>query len=379
MRPIYRNTKPLDDKGFPVFLSIMHRIKRILPLLCALPLASQGYAQTTVQGEPFGYVKINISAGTGTTKKTSLVSIPLLEEASITGKATGRITGVTATTITASGAGWTAGQLSTAATPHLIEITSGAAQGRMLLISTAAANTADTITIAPEEATRTGNLANLGIVAGAENGDTYRIRPVDTLSSFFGTPETTLIRGGTSSSTADTITIVSNGQSVTYFYNTGVTPNRWSRVALGNPDASNTPLPPYAGLQYARLANTPLEFIVTGKVPSGQREVSIKNSGSTILAPFWPVSQTLAQLALQTTPNWLKSSSSSSADTIVLSSAGSLNTFFHDGSNWRRVGLGNPLANTNTVPVGASIMINKRTSGGAGYAAYENTAPYNLQ
>lgn len=379
MRRRYRNTKPLDDKRLPVFLSTMQRFKRILPLLCALPLASQGLAQTTVQGEPFGYVKVNITAGTGTGKRTTFVSIPLLEDANITGKATGRITGVGTTTITAAGAGWTAGQLSAAATPYLIEITSGAAQGRMLLISTAAANTADTITISPEEATRTGNLANLGIVAGAENGDTYRIRPVDTLSSFFGTPETTLIRGGTSSSTADTITIVSNGQSVTYFYNTGVTPNRWSRVALGNPDASNTPLPPYAGLQYARLANTPLEFIVTGKVPSGQREVSIKNSGSTILAPFWPVSQTLAQLALQTTPNWLKSSSSSSADTIVLSSAGSLSTFFHDGTNWRRVGLGNPVANTNTVPVGASIMINKRNSGGAGYAAYENAAPYNLQ
>jgi hypothetical protein len=104
-----------------------------------------------------------------------------------------------------------------------------------------------------------------------ENGDTYRIRPVDTLSSFFGTPATTLIRGGTSASTADTISIVSNGQSTTYFYNTGATPNRWSRVALGSPNA-----------------------------------------------------------------------------------------------------------NTNTVPVGASIMINKRGSSG-GYAAYENAAPYNLQ
>ena len=340
---------------------------------------SNAYSQsTTVQGEPFGYVKINITAGTGTSKKTSLVSIPLLEEASINGNATGRITGVTATTISASGAGWTAGQLSAAATPYLIEITSGAAQGRMLLVSTAAANTSDTVTIAPDEATRVGDLRNLGITTGVENGDTYRIRPVDTLSSFFGTPATTLIRGGTSASTADTISIVSNGQSTTYFYNTGVTPNRWSRVSLGSPDASNTPIPPYAGVQYARLANTALEFIVTGKVPSGQREVSVKNSGTTILSPYWPVSQTLAQLALQNTPNWLKGSSSGSADTVVLSSGGSLTTFFHDGTNWRRVALGSPSANSNSVPVGASIMINKKGSSG-GYAAYENAAPYNLQ
>lgn len=359
-----------------MFLFLMHCLKRSLLLLCAIPLGSQGFAQTTVQGEPFGYVKINITAGTGTSKRTTFLSVPLLQEANITGKTSGRITGVTSTTISSAEAGWVPGQLAVAATPRLIEITSGAAQGRMLLIS---ANTADTVTISSEEATRTGNLANLGINADPVTGDTFKIRPVYTLSSFFGRPETTLIRGGTTANAADTITIVSNGQSATYFYNTGVTPNRWSRSALGNPDASNVPLPPYAGVQYARLANTPLEFIVTGKVPSGQREVSIKNSGSTILSPFWPVGQTLAQLALQNTPNWLRSASSGSADTIVLSSAGSLNTFYHDGTNWRRVGLGNPVSNTNVVPVGAAIMINKRSAGGAGYAAYENTAPYNLQ
>jgi hypothetical protein len=348
---------------------------RVFPLLLGLAVL-EAPAQTTVQGEPFGYVKINIAAGLGASKRTSFVSIPLLQEANITGKSSGRITGVTSTSITVADAGWAAGQLAVAATPRLIEITSGAAQGRMLLIG---ANTADTVTISGDEATRTGNLANLGIVADPASGDTFKIRPVYTLSSFFGTPETTLIKGGTSSSTADTITTVSNGQSATYFYNTGVTPNRWSRVALGNPDASNTPLPPYAGLQYARLPNTPLEFIVTGKVPSGQREVSIKNSGPTIFAPFWPVTQTLAQLALQNTPNWLKASSVASADTILVSAAGSTTTFYHDGTNWRRSALGNPVANTNTVPVGAAIMINKRNSGGAGYAAYENAAPYNLQ
>ena len=352
--------------------------KKLLPVFCVVALSSQGFTQTTVQGEPFGYVKINITAGTGTSKKTSLVSIPLLEEASIDGNATGRITGVTATTISASGAGWTAGELSTAATPHLIEITSGTAKGRMLLISTATASTADTVTISPEEAARVGDLTNLGIVTGADNGDTYRIRPVDTLSSFFGTPESTLILGGASANAADTITIVGNGSSATYFYNTGVTPARWSRVALGSPDASNTPIAPYAGVQYARLANTPLEFIVTGKVPSGDREVSIKNSGVTLLAPFWPVNQTLADLAIQNTPNWTSGATAAAADTVVLSSAGAVNTFFHDGTNWKRIALGSPLANTTVVPVGASIMINKKGSA-SGFAAYQHAAPYNLQ
>jgi hypothetical protein len=352
----------------------------LLPVVAFALIPFHASAQeTTLQGEPFGYVKINITAGTGTSKKTTLVSIPLLEEAAINGSATGRITGLTATTITSTGAGWTAGELSAAASPHLIEITSGPAKGRMLLISTIGteANTADTVTLAAEERLRVGDLTNLGITAGAENGDTYRIRPVDTLSSFFGTPDSTLIQGGASPSSADTITIVSNGGANTYFYST--TLGRWTRVTLGNPDASNTPIPPYAGVQYARLATTPLEFIVTGKVPSGEREVSIKNSGTTLLAPFWPVSQTLAGLAIHTTPNWTEGNSATVADTISLTtSTGSVNNYFYDGSNWRRVALGNPLASTTEVPVGASVLINKK-GGASGYAAYKHSAPYNLQ
>ena len=247
----------------------------------------------------------------------------------------------------------------------------------MLLISTTAANTTNTVTLATDEALRVGDLTNLGIAAGIDTGDTYRIRPVDTLSSFFGTPESTPVQGGSSASSADTITIVVNGSATTYFFNTAASPPRWSRVALGSPDASNVPLPPYAGVQYARIASTPLEFIVTGKVPAGQREVSIKNSGVTLLASYWPVSQTLADLAIQNTPNWGTGASAAAADTLVLSSGGSVSTFFHDGSNWRRVALGSPLANTNTVPVGASIMINKKGSA-AGYASYEHVAPYHL-
>ena len=370
-------SKLLDMVLRNVFILRMLHSRNYLLIVCIAVIASHSGAQTTVQGEPFGYVKMNITAGTGSSKKSTLLSIPLLDEASITGKATGRITGVTATTITAAGAGWTAGQLSAAATPHLIEITSGAAQGRLLLISSTTANTTDTVTIASDEATRVGNLANLGIATGATTGDTYRIRPVDTLSSFFGTPQTTLIQGGTSASNADTITIVVNGSSANYFFST--TLGRWTKVGLGSLDASHAPILPHYGLRYERLANTPLQFIVTGKVPSGQRKVSVKSSGSTILSPYWPVNMTLAQLALQTTPNWLSSASSSTADTVVLTTTtGSTTTFFHDGTNWRRVALGSPIANTNLVPVGTSLQISKRGNA-SGFAEYQNTAPYNLQ
>jgi len=126
------------------------------------------------------------------------------------------------------------------------------------------------------------------------------------------------------------------------------------------------------------LADTPLEFIVTGKVPAGERQVAIKNSGTTLLSPFWPVNQTLGSLGIQNTPNWVTGASPATADTVSLTVAGSVNTFFHDGTNWRRVTLGTPIANTNVVSVGASIMVNRKGSE-AGYAAFEHAAPYNVQ
>lgn len=340
-----------------------------------------GIAQTPGSELPTGYADITVAAGSGTAKKTTLISIPMLEDlpSNLSGSKTGRITGVTSNSITASGAGWTAGALSTAAAPYLVEITSGAATGHMLLISTASANTTDTVTIDTAELARVGDLTALGIVADATNGDTFRIWPGDTLGTFFGTPETTGIQGGGSATDADTVTLVVNGSATTYFYNSGLTPPRWSRVGLGgSADQSNVAIPPYAGVQYARLAATPLEFRTLGRMPVGSRKVAIKNSGTTLLAPYWPVSQTLASLGLQNLSGWKSSSSSSSSDTVVLTANGSATTYFHNGTNWRRVGLGSGSADTTIVPAGASIMINKIGTD-PGFTIYQHTAPYSFQ
>lgn len=328
---------------------------------------------TTLRGEPFGYVKVSIAPGTGSSKTASLISIPLLEQASITGNASGLITGVTATTITSADAGWAPGELASASEPYLLEITSGAAQGRMLLLSTATANTSDTVTVDAVETARFNDLSSLGIA----HGDSYRIRPVDTLLSFFGTPQTTGVHGGVSAAAADTVTIVENGTATTYYYKTDANPPRWTRVAFGNPDASNTRISPHSGLQYSRLPATPLEFIATGTVPDGQRQVAVRNSGTTLLSSFWPVGQTLAGLSIQNLQNWGTGSSAAVADTVVMTTPAGAQTFFHDGSNWRRVAFGNPVANTNSVPVGASVMINRKGAA-SGFADFQQDSPYNL-
>lgn len=335
-------------------------------------------AQTAGSELPTGFAGITIAAGNGTAKTTTLVSIPMLEDlpSTFTGSRSGRITGVGSNSITVANAGWTAGLLSASAAPYLIEITSGAAQGLMLLVSTATANTADTVTIDAAEITRVGNLTALGISTEPGAGDTFRVWPVDTLGSFFGTPESTGIQGGTSATAADTVVLVINGSATTYFYNTATTPPRWSRAGI-NSDASNVAIPPYAGVQYSRLGASPLEFRVLGRMPVGSRKVAIKNSGTTLLSPYWPVNQTLSSLGLHNLPGWQSGSSATAADTVVLTSNGSATTYYHDGTNWRRAGI-NSNANSVAVPPGVSLLISKRGTA-SGFAIYQHSAPYSFE
>ena len=339
-----------------------------------------GQAQETATTEPVGFVTVGITAGSGSTKKNTLFSLPLLETETITGQVAGTITGLTANTISNANAGWGLGELSSPATPYLIQITKGAAEGRMFLISSSAstggaiagaANTASQVTVSSLDSTQV-DLTTLGIAVGE---DTYKIFACDTLSSFFGTPATTGVQGGASTANADTIIAVVNGSSATYFYST--TNNRWSRVALGSPDASNVPLLPYYGIQYARLANAPLSFVVTGAVPTIGRQVAIKNSGPTLLAQYWPADSTLGSLGLQSLAGWQTGVSPSAADTVVLTSAGSANTYFYNGTNWKRVALGSPNADDTAIPPGATISIIKKGTA-AGFSTLTQTTPYIL-
>ena len=337
-------------------------------MLMAIALQSNAQNATT---DPVGFVTVNVTAGTGKAKKTSFISIPLLDIASIQGQASGKITAFTANSLSNSGAGWLAGQLSTASSPFLVQITSGSAKGIILLISSAIANTSTSLTINSDDVVNT-NLTTIGLAVG----DGYKIIPCDTLASLFGTPASTGILGGSSQNTADTIQIVYNGSTKTYFYST--TLNRWTQVTLGNPDASNVPLRPYVGLVYSRLAASPLNLKVTGSVPVTQRKVSVKNSGVTLLSQYWPVASTLASLNIQSIPNWTSAASATNADTVQVNVKGTTKTFFYDGVNWRQVTLGSPIKNTEPIEVGASIILTQKGST-PGYVTYSQQAPYSLQ
>ena len=357
------------------------RISLIASMASAVALPSS-MAQATATTDPVGFVTVGIPAGTGTAKRNTLFSVPLMETEAIAGQVSGVITGVTANTISNSNAGWTAGDLSKPATPFLIQITSGSAAGRLFLISSSAAtggaiagtaNTTTTVTVSSIDTTQV-DLTSLGIVTGT---DTYKIYACDTLASFFGTPASTGVLGGSNVNSSDTIALVLNGVASTYWYNTSVTPNRWSRSGPGSVDSSNVALLPNFGVQYARLGNTALSFVITGQVPTIGRQVAIKNSGTTLLSQFWPVESTLASLGLQALPNWTAGANASTADTVILTSAGSASTYFYNGTNWVRVAPGSPISNTTAIPIGTSIQIGQKGSA-SGYTTLTQILPYSL-
>jgi hypothetical protein len=343
----------------------------------ALPNAN---AQETATTDPVGFVTVGITAGTGTAKQNTLFSVPLIETQSITGQVAGTITEVTANTISNSNAGWQAGQLSDPASPYLIQITSGAAEGRMFLIASSSAaggaiagapNTATSVTVSSVDAGQV-DLTNLGINAGT---DTYKIYACDTLSSFFGTPQTSGVLGGSTPANSDTLVLVVNGSSQTYFYRTSPSPARWTRVFGGSPDASNVPLVPYYGMQYARLGSTPLSFVVTGGVPTEPRRMAVKNSGVTLVSQFWPAESTLQSSGLSSvvTPG----ATPAVADTVILTVAGGARTYWFDGTNWRRVFGGSPISNSTPIPIGTTVQVNRKGTA-AGFSTLLQQVPYTL-
>lgn len=355
--------KALRAGSFCALLSVC------MGLICH-PSAAQS---TGVYTAPVGFVTINIAPGTGTSKRTSLISIPLMGvDASIA--PTGSVSSVksqkTLVADTSSGLGYPAGYLSQPATPFILQMTSGSAEGLMFLVSTVTPNTSSEIALTdPQD-------PNLDLTsAGVAAGDKFKLFPCDTLLSFFGTPSTTGIKGGSSPQDADTIVIMNAGTPSTFFYST--TLGRWAKVSLGTPDASNTPILPYYGLQYSRLPASPLAFVVTGEVPLSKRKVKLKSNGSTLLGSYWPSSVSLRSSGIQGSPGWVSSTNVQVADRLSMESSGSIVSYSHDGLNWRKISLGRPLGDDAMLNPATAVLVSKKSTNSP-FVYLEQFPPYSL-
>jgi hypothetical protein len=328
--------------------------------LCALTalltfgLGFQAQAQS-VTTTPVGAVTVTIAPGTGVGRVITPVSFPLVDSPSGVGQIKGQVTGFTATSITNSNAGWVADQFSTPAIPYLIRITSGLASGKTFLISTATPSTSTTVTIDSEEASLV-NITNTGLAVG----DSYSIIPCDTISSLFQTPAVTGVVGASSPATADIVFMMVSGGWRQYYYNTSGTPG-WRRAGL-NTVADNVAIRPDSLLLYSRIGSAPMSLVLTGEVPPLNRKQIIRKSGITPLASPWPAGvTTLSSSGIASSSGWAKNSNYLQADIVFLMVSGGWRQYFHDGSNWRRLGL-NTISDSVEIPSASGVLVSKRGS-----------------
>lgn len=331
----------------------MNKLPTTILAFCVLAVAATAVDVTT---DPVGFVEVATNPGTGGSRALTVLSFPLLTTTNVSGASAGTIDAVTATTITSNSANWVSGELSQAAAPKILRITSGTAVGRTFLISTSAANSATTLTLAPSETT---DLSTLGIVAGT-NGDNYKIYDCHTLSSLFGTPASFAFVGNANPDLADNVLLLINGTWNTFYYNT--TLNRWTRRSLGSPDATNQVIKPDAAILFNSIGTSSLSLLATGTVPTTSLKNVVNKSGLTFLANNWPTHVSLLSSGIQQIPGWQANANVNNADQVLLLVNGTWNTYWWNGTNWRKRSLGNPISDTQTISAGAGIILSKTTA-----------------
>lgn len=265
----------------------------------------------------------------------------------VTGKHAGIITTVGSDYVANSSGGWTAGQFSQVATPYWMRITSGAAAGRLFLVSTTTANTSTRLTLDVGGV----NLTTLGIVSGT---DAYEIFPADTIKSMF--PAGTLQSG--TSTTGDLLRLFDGSAWVAYYHDG----TQWLGVAGGVAD--NIVVRPDQGWRVTRRGPT-TSLVLVGRAPTTKAVVAVPRYRWTYLSML-PVPNTLAELSLQTQiPNWssLPSNPVNGDHVRIWNAASSVwRIFYYDGTQWQEQGAGVANGCVLTQP-GVPFMIVRPASG----------------
>jgi Bacterial Ig domain/Calcineurin-like phosphoesterase/Concanavalin A-like lectin/glucanases superfamily/Purple acid Phosphatase, N-terminal domain len=314
-----------------------------------LKASSGALLDTTV---PSGRVTLTLP-----TKLDTSVSFPLADTATgLTGRATGFITAVGASTLDNSAAGWVAGELSVAAAPYFVRITKGVAAGRLFLVSTSTANTATSLTVnAPGI-----DLTTLGIVAGA---DTYEIVPADTLASLF--PVGTLQSG--TATTADLVRVLSGTTWLTYYHD-GST---WVRQgAVGSAD--DTVIRPDQGLLVLRRGPAKT-LVIQGRAPSTRSQLTITRGRSNFVGGL-PLDTTFGELAVQTLPGWTSNlTKPASGDHVEIWNGAAWIVYFHNGTNWVRQGAATSVDDQSAFRPGRPLLVVRPTGTGADVLTHNKT------
>ncbi len=329
------------------------------PKVLALAVACLGTAQAEVAyTPPVGAEVLTIDGGTPAAPVTTPLALTLTDRPAASGRLRGAITAVSGSTLTVSGAGWTASALADPAYPYDVLLVTGSGAGARLAVT---ANTADTLTVTGRD------LATLGVAVS----DQYQLVPVDTLDSFFGS-DTFL--GGTDATAADIVALGEQGRA-RYYYNT--TNSRWQLVGGDATNRGATRLPPNGMIAVVRKAAA-FNLTLLGAVPITRTNIPVANVGNTYTHTGFPTAVSLGNLALQDQlTGWVSHTDTAQADLLAVATGASWVNYFHNGTNWQRTPGSSASRDAVVIPAGTPIRIIKR-NGTTGSTPLILSLPYSL-
>lgn len=296
---------------------------------------------TTVETDPFGFVKLDIAANGYT-----FIGTPLINESSFVGAAVS----VSATDVTFNADSFTAGEfdqvvIDTENVPqYIFEVTSGTDVGVMIPI---VSNTTDTLTL------------NENVSAYVSAGTTGQVRALHTLDSLF--PDGEPLNAGITPSLADEVLIFDAGTQLpkSYFYSSLA--DEWRSGSISN--GSRTILPNQSIYINRKGAATSVTF--SGSVKLSVSVIDIFPGYNLVPNPY-PVAFSLDSSGLYTGDESTGISAGitpSLSDEIIFYSPDAAPTSYFYSSlanEWRT---GSTPSGDVEIPVGGAIMINRKSPG----------------
>jgi uncharacterized protein (TIGR02597 family) len=334
---------------------------RSIAALIACAFTASATAQTTATTDPVGFITLNV-AGTGGTLASQLSFEGLSLTTPVVYQGSAETVG--ASSLTDNEATWTDDQFNDAAGQFYAEITSGTAAGTTYNIS-------DTIA-----ATKTVTLSE-PLAAGVAAGATFKIRKHWTIGTVFGPANEAGLQGGTSS-TADLILIYNGATYDTYFYSTGGLPGvGWRKVGGAAANQVNTKINQDDGVIVQRKQSSNLGVILMGAVKTGQSSIPVFN-GLNFVGNVYAANMTLGSSGLYTGSGatGVTPGTSSTADTVQTynSATSTYETYFYSsgglpGVGWRKVGGAGADQSNVPLPVGTSVIVNRKAVAGFNWIA----------
>ena len=307
---------------------------KLLSLVAAASLAaSASFAQTTtVTSDTVGYVSIDIKGGSS----TSLVSNAGLIQPS---EASGNGTVSSGTTLTSTGASWTADAF---AGTHYIILDSGE-------WSAITSNTSDTLTL------------DSALSDGADQG--FSIHKLNTLDILFGATNSAGFTGGSNLGVSDIIAPwESSIQNFSGFYYYNTDRSRWEDAS--NNSAGSTIVYPDESLVV--IAQSDAKIVISGTVQTGNTSGEVAGGGGTSIVPNpYPVDLKISESGYESVLQG--GSNFGVADWALIWDRDTQNfsKFFYYNTNaneWQDAS-NNPATDTDVIPAGGAVVFVKNSAG----------------